>query len=83
MCTNEELGQFEVRGHSSKIHTVSFGKPSEHPECSCKDWLAWHIPCKHFFTIFEHMRGWSWYSLPESFLSNEYMSADTRALSGA
>ena len=37
------IGIFEVKGKRQN-HTVDFSIPS----CTCKDWIAHHIPCKHF-----------------------------------
>ena len=36
-------GIFEVKGKCNG-HTINFFVPS----CTCKDWIAHHIPCKHF-----------------------------------
>ena len=39
-------GEFEVNGNFNI------------PECTCKDWARHHIPCKHFFAVFELCPGW-------------------------
>lgn len=47
---------------------------------SCKDWIRFKFPCKHFFAIFNHCPNWSWNSLPNSYLNSEYLSQDKKAL---
>ena len=50
-------GNFEVRKtNTDKVYTLNFQKP----ECKCNDWARHHIPCKHFFSIFEHFPEWNW-----------------------
>lgn len=41
-------------------HNVDFGVTTTSPLCTCKDWIHWHIPCKHFFLTR------TWDSLPEA-----------------
>ena len=41
-------GQFRVESTSGKQHTLNFKHDDNMPECTCKDWIRWHIPCKHF-----------------------------------
>ena len=67
-----EEGIFEVCKTDGGNHVVNFNLP----ECSCKDWARHHIPCKHFFAIFEHCPGWNWFKLPEQFQGSCYLSAD-------
>ena len=50
------------------------------PSCTCQDWTNWHIPCKHFFTIFKHRSAWQWSNLPPSYLHSPYLSTDVGAL---
>ena len=45
-----------------------------------QDWTNWHIPCKHFFTIFKHRAAWQWGNLPPSYLHSPYLSTDVEAL---
>ena len=33
-------------------HTRDFGLKSGEPSCSCKNWITHHMPCKHFFAVF-------------------------------
>lgn len=65
-------GKFEVY----KTNIVNFSLP----ECSCKDWVRYHIPCKHFFAVFEQCPGWDWFKLPQQFSGSCYLSADTTAV---
>ena len=37
---------FEINGQE-KTHVVDFSTPS----CTCKDWIKYHIPCKHFLAV--------------------------------
>lgn len=82
VCLVNNTGEFSVKGSSGCSHTVSFGINSNNgsPSCSCRDWLQWHIPCKHFWTVFRFYPSWSWNSLPESYKSSAYLSSDTEAM---
>ena len=72
----DDDGIFEVYKAGGGKHTVTFSTP----ECTCKDWIRHHIPCKHFFAIFEHFPGWGWSELPRHFLGSSYLSADTTSV---
>jgi len=84
--TNESVeqmdgsGQFMVKSASGKQHTLKFISDNNMPECTCKDWTRWHIPCKHFFAVFNHFPNWKWTSLPREYLENEYLTADSAIL---
>ena len=70
-------GNFEVRkSGTDKMYSLSFYKP----ECTCKDWSRHHIPCKHFFSVFENFPQWSWEMLPHSYQDSCYLSADSSAV---
>ena len=75
--------QFRVESTSGKQHTVNFKHDDNMPECTCKDWIWWHIPCKHFFAVFNHFPDWGWISLPKEYLENEYLSADSDILTNS
>lgn len=77
----EEEGSFEVKKSSGGTHRVDFGCNTGSPSCSCKDWIRWHIPCKHFFGVFIHYDEWSWNSLPKVYLDSAYLSTDKDAIS--
>ena len=47
------------------------------PSCTCPDWRTHHIPCKHFFAVFQHRPSWTWNSLPKGYLESAYISTDT------
>ena len=68
-------GIFEVKGKSQN-HTVDFSVPS----CTCKDWIAHHIPCKHFFVIFNMKEGWDWDKLPARYLHSAHLNIDSDAI---
>ena len=74
-------GVFVIKKKDGNQHLVSFGRDSLDllPSCSCKDWIRWHLPCKHFFTIFRLMEGWGWNSLPQKYLQSAYLSTDQDA----
>ena len=72
-------GKFDVKGSKGK-QTVNFGDQSCEPECSCKDWLTYHLPCKHFFAVFRHFPEWGWEKLPNSYLTSPYLSLDNQAI---
>ena len=48
---------------SEKHHTVVF----EDPSCTCRYWIEWNLPRKHFFCVFEHYPLWNWYSLLDQY----------------
>lgn len=73
-------GQFHVTSSSGKKYEVNFGAHSEMPSCECKDWIRFHMPCKHFFAVFNNRQQWKWDSLPSSYLQSAYLSQDTEAL---
>ena len=82
--SNNNDGEFSVKGSNDSIHTVSFGIKSDQtsPSCSCQDWIQWHIPCKHFWAVFRFYTNWSWDRLPENYKKSAYLSTDTDALEG-
>ena len=69
-------GKFEVKGK----HNVDFGSRFSDPYCSCKDWTAYHLPCKHFFAVFKFFSEWGWEKLPSSYLTSPYLSLDNQEL---
>lgn len=69
-------GTFEVLKSGGGKHTINFNVP----ECTCKDWVRHHIPCKHFFAVFEQCPGWDWLKLPHEFQGSCYLSADTTSV---
>ena len=75
-------GVFSVCSPKGRIYTVNFGINSDDrmPSCTCVDWRTHHIPCKHFFAIFQHRSPWSWDSLPKQYLESAYISTDSAAL---
>ena len=60
-------GKFYVKGSNDNEHTISFGSNNSDPSCTCRDWLQWHIPCKHFLAVFRLFPNWSWNQLPENY----------------
>ena len=76
-------GQFRIKSASGKQHTVKFVSDDNMPQCTCKDWTRWHIPCKHFFAVFHYFPNWGWASLPKEYLENEYLSADSTVLTNS
>jgi len=72
-------GIFEVLG-KHKFHTVDFGVTSSAPKCTCKDWEAYKIPCKHFFAIFNWFPEWGWEKLPHSYQNSPYLHLDDEAI---
>lgn len=77
-----QQGLFSVHSSKGRVYTVNFGITSadKMPNCTCVDWRTHHIPCKHFFTIFQHRDSWSWNRLPTEYLKSAYMSTDSQAL---
>ena len=73
-------GKFELQG-KTKVHLVDFGLTSDEPACSCKDWLCYKVPCKHFFAIFHLFPEWGWEKLPNSYQQSPYLNIDVEAIS--
>jgi len=73
-------GNFEAQG-KTKLHVVDFGLTSHEPTCSCKDWLCYKVPCKHFFAIFRLFPEWRWEKLPNSYQQSPYLNLDEQAIS--
>ena len=73
---NSERGKFTVHSSKSGSHSIDF----ETPSCTCPDWTQWHIPCKHFFAIFNLYPNWSWNKLPKEYLTSSYLSMDAEAI---
>ena len=48
-------GVFEVNKMNGSKHVVNFGCEASSPSCTCKDWVRWHILCKHFFAVFNYV----------------------------
>jgi len=71
----------EVEKESGSKKTVDFGICNEEnmPACTCKDWLRFHMPCKHL-AVFQHRANWQWEQLPQSYLHSAYLSTDSDAL---
>ena len=76
----EGEGLFTVQSMSSTVHSVDFGLSTGNPSCTCKDWIRFNIPCKHFFAIFEHQAKWCWDSLPDVYLQSPHLNCDKQAL---
>ena len=76
----DSCGEFNVTTASGKVHKVDFGNATGTPSCTCMDWVRYHIPCKHFFAIFNHQENWSWHSLPPAYLTSPLLSIDHKAL---
>ena len=74
------LFKFEVKG-AKGTHIVDFGLDSGEPSCSYKDWITHHIPCKHFFAVFNHHPQWGWDQLPSSYKASPYLSLDNVTMS--
>ena len=77
----EKEGLFAVRKSDGSQHVVDFiGDPVlQMPSCSCKDWIKWNIPCKHFFAVFRYNSAWNWESLPEAYKNSAYLTTDIKS----
>ena len=82
VTTVDDEGTFTVKGSKDKAHTVSFGTKADTltPSCTCRDWVEWHIPCKHFWAVFRFYPAWNWEKLPDSYKGSAYLSTDSGAL---
>ena len=58
-CFLHEVCQYQCSFASNPGNTT--------PSCTCRDWMAWRIPCKHFFAVFQYYPSWNWERLPESY----------------
>jgi len=80
MVKSTDNGKFEVQGNT-KTHMVDFGVVSGEPACTCKDWVKYHIPCKHFVGVFRLFPQWGWEMLPQSYQQSPYLNVDDQAIS--
>lgn len=76
---DRQLGVFEVKG-KSQTYRVDFGASTGMPSCTCRDWQSYHLPCKHFFGVFQNKEDWTWDKLPNAYLKSEYLSLDVSAI---
>ena len=76
---DRHLEVFEVKG-KNQTYKVDFGSSSGMPSCTCKDWQSYHLPCKHFFGVFQNKEDWTWAQLPNAYLKSEYLSLDISAI---
>ena len=81
MTDGKEEGVFIIRKTDGNQHVINFGQnsPQQMPSCSCKDWIRWHIPCKHFFAVFRLTQEWNWEALPQTYRDSAYLSTDSQA----
>ena len=70
------MGMFSVKCKSGQTVTVNFGVDSGSPSCTCQDWVAHHLPCKHFYAIFQLIPGWNWDKLPKEYVNSPRLSYD-------
>ena len=80
MVKTSGSGKFEVQGNK-KTHVVDFGLLAGEPSCTCKDWVKYHIPCKHFFGVFRLFPQWGWEALSQSYQQSPYLNLDDQAIS--
>ena len=78
-AVDRQVEVFEVRG-KSQTYRVDFGSSTGMPSCTYRDWQNYHIPCKHFFGVFQNKEDWTWDKLPDAYLKSEYLSLDESAL---
>ena len=79
---DNDQGIFTVKGSKDKTHTLNFGANTGDgmPSCTCADWQQWHIPCKHFFAVFNTQKGWTWNRFHPNYLESPYLSTDSPSL---
>ncbi|XP_065894780.1 uncharacterized protein [Dysidea avara] len=73
---SDEDGIFKIKKLDTFKHTVNFLQPS----CTCKDWIRWHLPCKHMFAVISLRAEWGWNALPKSYRESPYLQADNDAI---
>ena len=73
-------GIFSVKSRSGRLCTVNFGVNTGSPSCTCEDWVIHHLPCKHFYAIFQLKNGWNWDKLPEVYVNSPRLSYDKDVL---
>ena len=70
---DHDKGVFEIEKLSGTRHKVDFGSQTGEPSCTCKDWIRYHIQCKHFCVVFQYHSTWQCDSMPEAYLNGAYM----------
>lgn len=76
IISTDEDGIFRIRKGDDFKYTINFLQPS----CTCKDWIRWQIPCKHFFAVFRLKKEWGWNALPTIYRESPYLQSDSDAI---
>lgn len=74
-------GVFSVRSATSTnvTYAVVFDKDGM-PHCECKDWLRFHLPCKHFCAVFRHYEDFGWDALAIEYSNSVFFKLDADAI---
>lgn len=70
--------KFSLQSQTNKTHSYTIDIIA--PMCQCIDWKISKFPCKHVFTIFNHVKGVSWFSLPEAYQNSAHLHSDKSPL---
>ena len=73
-CLDLARGHFRVRSQGSL--KLEYMVQLQVPSCTCESWLKTHFPCKHFFAVFNAYEEWDFSRLPDSYLSNVFITLD-------
>ena len=69
----------DIRWWSRPVQGILLQYMLEH----CQDWLAYHLPCKHFYAVFKFKTEWSWDKLPKEYVNSPRLSFDKDVLQSA
>ena len=72
VLSTDVAGEFKVLGSKGDWKAVNFSTPN----CTCKDWANYELPCKHFFAVFRFHDDWGWSKLPDAYLNRPRMNID-------
>ena len=74
---NSQPKMFQVKSMSKEgYHELYVGDKYAFPNCTCKDWKKFLMPCKHFLAVFEHVPGVSWNSFGGIYTKSSFFSID-------
>ena len=78
IMTTQADGVFNVKSEtfSKKLYMVQFENKQWQPSCECTSWQRTHLPCKHFFAIFQHFPQWNWDKLPLTYRESPFINLD-------
>ncbi|XP_040280115.1 uncharacterized protein LOC120995157 isoform X2 [Bufo bufo] len=73
---DEQHGIFKVQSESDSNLSYSLDLSGELPDCGCKDWQRYLLPCKHMCAVFR-TTSFQWENLNPAYTGNPLFALDT------